>query len=62
MKLKSFLKLISVLFAAKVIFGVLYLILGWQVTIAGMVFPSWLIVIAVIVDAYLSYQACKLAK
>lgn len=62
MKLKTFLKLVSLLFAGKAIFGVFYILLNWQVAIAGWIIPTWLIVIAVVVDSYLSYTACKLSK
>lgn len=62
MKLKSFLKLICYLFTAKVIFGVIYLLLGWQATIAGWAVPSWLVIIAILTDSCLAYLACKLAK
>jgi hypothetical protein len=62
MKPKLFFKIISVLFAAKAIFGVLYIVMGWKASIAGWVMPMWLIVVAVLVDIYLSYLACKFSK
>ncbi len=62
MKLKLLLQLLSVLFAAKAIFGVLYILFGWKVSLAGMVMPTWLIIVAIIVDGYLAYLACKFSK
>ena len=62
MKLKLFLQLVSVLFAAKAAFGVLYIFCGWKIAIASWVMPFWLIVIAIIVDTYLAYLACKFSK
>lgn len=62
MKLKLFLQLISVLFAARAIFGVVYIFMGWQASITGWVMPTYLMVVAVIVDAYLSYLACNFSK
>ena len=62
MKLKLFFQLISVLFAAKVIFGVIYIFMGWQASIAGWIMPIWLIVVAILVDTYLSFLACKFSK
>lgn len=62
MKLKKFLQLVGFLYAAKALFGVFYLGLGWQVAISGWVIPSWLVVVAIVVDAYLVYMAFKLAK
>ena len=62
MKLKSFLQIICFLFAAKVVFGVFYLVLGWQASIAGWVMPMWLMLVAIVADSFLAYTACKLAK
>lgn len=62
MKLKLFLRLISFLFAAKAVFGVLYILFGWEVAIAGWLMPMWLMVVAVVVDSYFSYMACKFSK
>lgn len=62
MKLKLFLQVISVILAIKAAFGVLYILLGWSATFAGWVMPMWLVVVAILVDAYLSYLACKFSK
>ena len=62
MKQKLFFQLLSVLFAAKAVFGVLYILLGWNAIIAGWVMPLWLIVVAIVVDSFLAYLACKFSK
>ncbi|MCL4365794.1 hypothetical protein M1437_01035 [Patescibacteria group bacterium] len=62
LKLNSFLKLVGFLFAAKVVFGVFYLVLGWQVSIAGWVMPMWLIIVAIVVDVFLAITAFKFIK
>ena len=62
MKQKLFFQIISILFAAKALFGVLYILTGWKASIAGWVMPMWLMVIAILVDAYFSYLACKFSK
>jgi hypothetical protein len=62
MKLKLFLQIISVLLAIKAVFGVAYIAYGWNIAIAGWTMPTWLIVIAIVVDGYLSYLACKFSK
>ncbi len=62
MKLNKFLALVGTLFAAKSLFGVVYLFLGWQAAIAGWVMPMWLMVVAVVVDALLACFAFKLIK
>ncbi len=62
MKQKLFFQIVGALFAVKAVFGALYLILGWNITISGWVMPMWLIVVAVVVDGYLSYMACKYSK
>ncbi len=62
MKQKLFFQLLGVLFAAKVVFGVLYILFGWKATIAGWVMPLWLMVVAIVVDSYLAYLACKFSK
>jgi len=62
MKQKLLLQLLSVLFAAKAVFGVLYILFGWKATIAGWVMPLWLMVVAIVVDTYLAYLACKFSK
>ncbi len=61
-KQKLFFQLLSVLFAAKVVFGVLYILFGWKATIAGWVMPFWLMVFAVAADSYLAYQSCQFSK
>jgi len=61
-KEKCFLQLIGALFGAKAIFGVLYLLFGWEVTISGWIMPLWLIVVAVVVDGYLAFLAYKFSK
>jgi len=61
-KQKLFLQLLSILFAAKAVFGVLYILFGWEVAIAGWLMPLWLMVVAIIVDSYLAYLACKFSK
>ncbi len=62
MKLNSFLQLIGFILAAKVVFGIFYLLLGWQVAISGWVLPSWLMVVAVVVDALLAAAAFNFVK
>jgi hypothetical protein len=62
MKQKLFFQIISVLLAAKAVFGILYIFMGWKASIAGWVMPMWLMVVAILVDAYLSYLACKFSK
>lgn len=62
MKLKLLLQLLSVLFAAKAVFGVLYILFGWEVAVGGWLMPFWLIVVAIVVDSYLAYLACKYSK
>ena len=62
MKQKLFLQIVGVILAVKAAFGVLYLIFGWNIAISGWVMPMWLIVVAVVVDGYLSYLACKYSK
>ena len=62
MKLNKFLQLVGFLFAAKAIFGVVYLFLGWQASIAGWVMPMWLMVVAIVVDALLASVAFKFIK
>jgi len=62
MKLKLFLQIISVLLAVKAVFGVLYIVLGWEIPIMGWVMPTWLVAVAVVVCGYLSYMACKFSK
>ncbi len=61
-KLNSFLKLVGLLFAGRSVFGILYLFMGWDASIAGWIMPSWLMVMAIVVDGYLAYVALKLAK
>lgn len=60
--MKLFLQVISIVLAIKAIFGVIYILFGWNASIAGWVMPMWLIVVAVIVDAYFSYLACKFSN
>lgn len=62
MKLNDFLQLVGFIFVAKVVFGVFYLLLGWQSSIAGLAIPSWLIVTAVVVDALLAVAAFHFVK
>jgi hypothetical protein len=62
MKQKLFLQIVGVILAVKAVFGALYLILGWNIAVGGWVIPTWLVVVAVIVDGYLSYLACKFSK
>lgn len=62
MKQKLLLQLLSVLLAAKAVFGVIYILLGWKAIIAGWVMPLWLMVVAILVDAYLAYLTCKFSK
>jgi len=62
MKLKLFLQVISVILAVKAVFGVAYIAFGWNIALAGWVMPTWLVVVAVVVDGYLAYLACKFSK
>ena len=62
MKLKLLLRIISVLLAAKAVFGVLYIFMGWQASIAGWVIPMWVAILGTVVAAYLSYLTCKYSK
>lgn len=59
---KLFFQVLSVLFATKAVFGVLYILFGWKVTIIGWMMPIWLIVVAIVVDSYFAYLACKFSK
>ncbi len=61
-KQKVFFQLLGVLFAAKVVFGVVYILFGWEATIAGWIMPFWLMAAAVVADGYLAYQSCKFSK
>ncbi|MBI4035896.1 hypothetical protein HY383_03020 [Candidatus Daviesbacteria bacterium] len=62
LKLNTFLKLVGFLYSAKAVFGVFYLLLGWQAAISGWVLPSWLVVVAVVADALLASVAFTHAK
>ncbi|MDP2586035.1 MAG: hypothetical protein Q8P29_04105 [Candidatus Levybacteria bacterium] len=62
LKLKDFLKLVGFLFVAKIIFGLFYLLLGWQANIAGWAVPTWLVLVGIVTDAILANIAFKLAK
>lgn len=62
LKLNTFLKLVGFLFVVKAVFGLLAMLLGWQVVFAGWVIPNWLMVVAVVVDALLASGALSLAK
>jgi len=62
LKLNSFLQLVGFLFVAKVIFGIFYLLLGWQANIAGWIVPVWIVSVGVLADAILAYMAFKLSK
>jgi len=62
LKLNNFLQFIGFLFVAKIIFGLFYLLLGWQAVIAGWVFPTWIVWVAIAVDIYLANLAFKLLK
>jgi hypothetical protein len=59
---KKFLQFIGTLFLAKVIVFLLFWPLGWGATVAGWQLPTWLYVIAVIVDLWISWMAFRLAK
>ncbi|MBI4100419.1 hypothetical protein HY439_01630 [Candidatus Microgenomates bacterium] len=50
------------MYTAKATFGILYLLLGWQIDISGWAIPDWLVMVATVVDGYLAYTALKLAK
>lgn len=62
LKLNSFLQVVGFLFTAKAVFGVLYLLFGWQAAIAGWVMPMWLMVVAIVADALLAAAAFKFIK
>lgn len=59
MKLKMLLKVLSILFAAKAVFGILYLLLGWEIVLNVWLMPTWLIIVAIVTDLYISYKLCK---
>lgn len=59
---KIFTQFVGLLFGLKAIFGLFYILNGWEATIAGWIMPLWLMVVAVIVDGYLAYVAAKLTK
>jgi hypothetical protein len=61
-KLKLFLKLVSVLFAVRVITAIFYLIFGLQVSLAGRLIPLWVAILGMVVDGYLSCLAWKFSK
>lgn len=62
MSLKLFLKAVSALYAAKALFGLVYFIYGWKAWIASWMMPSWLMLVAIVVDSLLAYWAFKFAK
>lgn len=62
MKEKTFFKFLGILFGAKSLFGLYYLIAGWDASVGPWIIPMWLMIVAVLVDAYLSYTALKLGK
>lgn len=59
---KLFFQVVGLVFGAKALFAVVYLIAGWQTNIGNWVMPSWLLVVAFIVDGYLAYTAYKFSK
>lgn len=62
MKEKTYFTLTGILFGAKSVFGIYYLISGWDASVGPWIIPMWLIVVAVIFDGFLAYVALKLAK
>ena len=59
MKFKTLLKILAVLFAAKAVFGIFYLLLGWEIVLNVWLMPTWLIVVAIIADLYFAYKLYK---
>jgi len=63
MSQKTFLFFIGILFLAKVLFILVWMTAsGWLVTLNGWQMPMWLMVIGLVVDAFISWQAFKFAK
>lgn len=63
MSIKNFLYFISALFALKVIV-ILIAWLGWGFDVLwnGWEMPMWIAMLGVVVDAFISWQACRLAR
>lgn len=59
---KWFNKLVGLLLGIKALVVLYYLLTGMQVSVSTWVVPMWLLVVAVLVDAYLAYNAFGLMK
>ena len=51
--------LLAYFFAAKALFGIVYLLMGWETVIEMWLFPNWLVILAVIVDTFIAYKLTK---
>jgi len=58
---KLFYKIAGVVFAIVGLLHLVRVILGWNLVIAGWDVPTWLSLVAVVVLAYLSFNAFKLS-
>lgn len=59
MKMKTLLKILTVLFVAKAVFGILYLLFGWEAVLNAWLMPPWLMLVAIIADLYIAYKLYK---
>lgn len=59
---KTFTQIAGLLFAVKGAAIIMYLINGSVVSVGTWMVPTWLMAVAVVIDAYLAYVAAKLTK
>ena len=62
MNQKKYLQITGVIFLVIALMHLFRIILRWEAVLDGWQVPSWLSMVAVVVAAYLSYQAHKLTK
>ncbi|MBI4133474.1 hypothetical protein HY478_02565 [Candidatus Uhrbacteria bacterium] len=62
MSRKGYLGLVGVIFILIALLHLLRLVMGWEAVIGGWAVPTWLSVVALILGAYLGFEAFRQSK
>ncbi|MDO8617987.1 MAG: hypothetical protein Q7N87_03850 [Candidatus Uhrbacteria bacterium] len=62
MNMKMFHQVVGVIFGLIALMHLARVIYGWQALIGGWTVPMWVSWVAIVVGAYLAYQAFRLTK